>query len=80
LEVKDAIDINEDDIKNISYRTDLYSIDNYNKIMLLLRKTEVFKSKEYRNVFSKKFNLVSLVFRIQGLNCWIKRIARPEFD
>jgi len=80
LEVKDAIDINEDDIKNISYRTDLYSIDNYNKIMLLLRKTEVLKSKEYRNVFSKKFNLVSLVFRIQGLNCWIKRIARPEFD
>ena len=80
MEVKDAIDINEDDIKNISYRTDLYSIDNYNKIMLLLRKTEVLKSKEYRNVFSKKFNLVSLVFRIQGLNCWIKRIARPEFD
>ena len=78
--MKDAIDINEDDIKNISYRTDLYSIDNYNKIMLLLRKTEVLKSKEYRNVFSKKFNLVSLVFRIQGLNCWIKRIARPEFD
>lgn len=80
MEVKDAIDINKDNIKIISCRTDWYNIEKYNKIMLLLRKTVVFENKKYRKFFSRKKKLVNLLFKIQRLNCRIKQIARPEFD